>query len=89
MENKKTNNIATVFMITASLLLSTGLACADNRAMTPEVAAKRENFRKQNEQRVTDKQRKSAAEALKAKRLKVFEAQQLANKPTEHKNVTK
>jgi hypothetical protein len=44
--------------------------------MTPEYAAKKENVRKQREQRVTDDQRKAAAEKLKAERIKVNKAKE-------------
>lgn len=67
-----------VIVLTASLLSpSTGLAgAADSSPMTPEYAARKENFRKQNAQRITNKQRKSAAESLKTERMRVYKAKQ-------------
>lgn len=65
---------------TLALLLSLtgGLAFASAKVvpMTPELAAKRENFRKQNEQRITPEKRQAAVEALKAERLRVYRAKQ-------------
>jgi len=46
------------------------------------LAVKREMVRKQQEQRVTDAKRKAAAEALKAERLKVYNARQSVQKST-------
>lgn len=64
-------------MMTILLSLAGGLALADTRApLTPEYAAKRENFRKQNEQRIRPEKLKAAADALKAERLKVYKAKQ-------------
>lgn len=51
---------------------------ADSLPMTPELAAKRETVRRQEEQRVTPAKRKAAAEALKAERLKVHNARKAA-----------
>lgn len=71
------NKIPIIFVTILLLSLTGGPAsAAGNAVMTPEYAAKRENFRKQHEQRVTDKQRKTAAEALKAKRMEVYKAKQ-------------
>jgi hypothetical protein len=55
--------------------------------MTPEMAAKAETTKKQQSQRITDQKRKAASEALKAERLKVYEAKKAAaaapqNNPT-------
>lgn len=44
--------------------------------MTPEMAAKVENHRKQEEQRVTHQKRTSAADSLKSERLKIYKAKQ-------------
>lgn len=64
-------------MVTLLLSMASGLAfAADSAPMTPELAAKRENYRKQHEQRITHEKRKAATEALKAERLKVFRAKQ-------------
>jgi len=76
MKNRKFRRITPVIM-TVLLSLTGGLACAaDSAPMTPEYAAKKENHRKQHEQRITHDQRKNAAEALKAERLKVYRAKQ-------------
>ena len=48
--------------------------------MTPELAAKKEMVSKQQEQRITDPKRKTAAAALKAERLKIYDARQEALK---------
>ena len=77
MNNRKLCTIATIVMMTALLSLAGGLACAaDSAPMTPEYAAKHENTRKQQNQRITNKQRKAAADDLKAKRLEVYKAKQ-------------
>jgi hypothetical protein len=66
-------------MMALLLSLSAGFAgAAESAPMTPEYAAKKENHRKQQEQRITHDQRKSAAEGLKAERLKVYKAKQHA-----------
>ena len=66
-------------LITATMLsLVGGAAFAASAPLTPERAAQREVTRKQQEQRVTDKERKAAAEALKAERVKVHQARQAA-----------
>lgn len=67
----------TISSFTTLLVLSllSGFAVAAPAApMTPEVAAKRENYRKQQEQRITPEKRKAAAEALKAERIRVYNA---------------
>lgn len=70
----------TLVLVVAILLsLSCQQSFAANkksRPMTPEVAAKKENFRKQQEQRVTQPQRDTAAQSLKDKRLQVLRAKQ-------------
>ncbi len=77
MKIRKLGPFGVLAIITVLLPLAGGLAfSADNAPMTPEYAAKRENFRKQNEQRITHGKRKAAAEALKAERLKVYNAKQ-------------
>jgi hypothetical protein len=67
-------------LLTLALLLSLpgdlAFASAKTVPMTPELAAKRENFRKQNEQRITPEKRTAAVEALKAERLRVYKAKQ-------------
>jgi hypothetical protein len=83
MKNRKLNTIGRLVMMTLLLSLAGGLAFAANSApMTPEVAAKRENFRKQQEQRITPEKRKAAVEALKAERLKVYKARQAVKQST-------
>lgn len=90
MKNRTLRTIALSLMIPVLLSLVGGLAFAAERTtLTPELAAKREVVRKQQKQRVTSKQRKTAAEALKAERLKIYkarqEAQQLNPSPTNFK----
>jgi len=70
---------AIVIAVAATVLLplAHGPACAADKApLTPEYAAKRENFRKLNEQRITQEKRNAAAESLKAERLRVYNAKQ-------------
>ena len=75
-----TSNLLMVVMMTVLMLMAGNISFAAQKApMTPELAAKKEMVRKQREQRVTDAQRKNAAEALKAERLKVYKAKQLVN----------
>ena len=47
---------------------------------SPYLAAKREMVRNQQEQRITPEKRKAATEALKAERLKVYNAKQAVKK---------
>ncbi len=60
------------------LIISCSYASAtEQQPLTPELAAKRENYRKQKaQQHITQDQRKAAAEALKAERIKVYQARQ-------------
>lgn len=68
-------------MMTLVVPLAGGVAvAADSKPMKPEVAAKVENHRKQSEQRITDQKRKTAVDALKAERLKVYKAKQHVKK---------
>lgn len=77
MKNRILGSITTVVMMSALLSLAGGLACAaDNAPLTPEFAAKKENYRKQREQQITPEKKKAAAEALKAERFKVYQARQ-------------
>ena len=70
------SSLAIGAVLTGVLSLS-GLALAeDAQPLTPELAAKREMVRKQQDQRITPEKRKAAAEALKAERLKIHQAQQ-------------
>lgn len=74
MENKK---IAAAFIPTVIISIATAsIGFAEQVPMTPELAAKREMVRKQEEQRITQDKRKAAAEALKAERLKVYRAKE-------------
>ena len=80
MKKRKLVTIGTAVMMTALLSSPGGLAFAADRApMTPELAAKREMVRKQQEQRITPAKRKAASEALKAERIKVHKAKQAAD----------
>jgi hypothetical protein len=81
MKKRKFGTIALVVMMTLLLSLAGGFAYAAPKApMKPELAAKREMVRKQQEQRITPEKRKAAAEALKAERVKVYQAKQAALK---------
>lgn len=81
MKSAKLTRITTALLLTLLVSSTAQFAiAAREKPMTPEVAAKMENVRKQREQRVTDKQRKEAANNLKAERLKVYRAKQLVNK---------
>jgi hypothetical protein len=72
-------------MMTLLFSLSAGFAgAAESAPMTPEYAAKKENHRKQQEQRITNSQRKTAAEGLKAERMKVYKAKQSVKKEKLH-----
>ena len=77
MKNRTLGTIAVVLAQICLLTLAGGLAsAADSAPLTPEYAAKKENFRNQHVQRVTHDQRKTAAEGLKAERLRVYQARQ-------------
>jgi len=79
MKRAKPSSIAMAVMVMLLLSSAGGLAFAGNLApMTPELAAKREMVGKQRAQRVTHLQRKSAGEALKAERMKVYQARKAA-----------
>ena len=77
MKRRKHGTIGIVAMMTV-MSVGGGAFAADGAPMTPELAAKREVVRKQEEQRVTPAKRKAAAEALKAERLKVHQAKEAA-----------
>lgn len=86
MKNRNVGSIALLVTMTALLSLAGGFAiAADSAPLTPEYAAKKENFRRQNEQRITPEKRKAAADALKAERLRVYRAKQ-AVKQTKPEN---
>lgn len=77
MKIQKLRNIGMVVMMALLMSLTGQLAFASNeKPMKPEVAAKKENFRKQHEQRITPEKRKAATEALKAERLRVYKAKE-------------
>lgn len=77
MKIRKLGNIVMSLMMTVLLSLAGGAAfAADTTPMTPELAAKREMVRNQQEQRITPEKRKAAVEALKAERLKVYKARE-------------
>lgn len=79
MKNHKKGAKILVILMTAVMSLTVSLAFAAPPApMTPEMAAKREMVRKQQEQRITPEKKKAAVEALKAERLKVYKAKQEA-----------
>jgi len=79
MKKRTPVTIIMVATMTVLLTLAGGLAFAENSApMTPELAAKKEMVRKQQEQRITPEKRKAAAEALKAERIKVYKAREAA-----------
>jgi hypothetical protein len=75
MKIRKLGTIVMSLMITVLLSLAGGFAFAANSPpMTPELAAKREMVRNQQQQRITPEKRKAAVEALKAERLKIYNA---------------
>ena len=81
MKNRKLSTSILFVMMTAVLSLTGGLVMnATGAPMTPDLAAKREMVRKQQEQRITPEKRKAAAESLKAERIKVYQAKQDALK---------
>jgi hypothetical protein len=80
---KNRRNGITGLLVIALLSFSGGPAlAADKTPQTPELAAKREVVRKQQRQRITNQQRKTAAEALKAERLKIHNAKHGVQQPS-------
>jgi hypothetical protein len=77
MKNQTLITIA-LLMLTVLLTIGGGLAlAADNTVvMTPELAAKTENVRKQQAQRITPAQRQAAADSLKMRMEKLRQTQQ-------------
>lgn len=61
-------------MTVLSVSLTGGLALA--APMTPELAAKGARVKTQQSQKITQAQRQAAADAIKAERLKLYQAQQ-------------
>jgi len=89
MKNRNFGTITCVLTMTVLLSMAGGLACAAGSGpMTPEYAAKKENFRKQHEQRISPEKRKAAADALKSERLRVYQAKQAVkhSKPSKFDN---
>lgn len=84
MKNRKHSFSATLVVVTALLPPAGGLALA--APLTPELAAKREMVRQQQEQRVTPAERKTAVDWLKAERLKIYNARQAALKSNPGQN---
>lgn len=81
MRNQKRRNMVFVLCVSMVTLLIPGFVLADNnQPMTPELAAKKEMVRKQRDQRIDHKQKQTAADALKAERMKIYKAKQLVNK---------
>ena len=88
MKNRNLGIILLAVMMTVLLSLVGGLAFAADGThkkqgqggMSPELAAKREMVRKQQEQRVTHEKRKTAANNLKAERIRIYQAKQAAKK---------
>lgn len=83
---KKNRNLGSISLVTliAGLLALSGaiVIAADHAPLTPELAARKEMVRKQQEQRITPEKRKAAVEALKAERLKINKARQAAHQHT-------
>lgn len=88
MNNRNFGTILLAVMMTVLLSLAGGFVFAadgahrkqGNGARSPELAAKREMVRKQQEQRVTHEKRKAAANNLKAERIRIYQAKQQAAK---------
>ncbi|MBL0225462.1 MAG: hypothetical protein IPQ16_07755 [Geobacteraceae bacterium] len=73
----KNRTLATITMAALmTVLLTFAGGAAFGAPLTPELAAKREMVRKQQAQRITDADRKAAADALKAERSKIYKAKQ-------------
>ena len=81
MGNRTLTRIGLAVLMTGMLVTANSAVCdAKTVAMTPELAAKKEMVSKQQEQRITDPKRKTAAAAHKAERLKIYDARQDALK---------
>lgn len=89
MKKRRLSSMATA-LVAAGLVAGGGgyALAAPGDPMTPEMAARMEMVRKQREQRITPEKRKAAAEALKAERIKVYQAKQarLNSKPARDEN---
>ncbi len=85
----KKRNITTIALfVMIALLLSFGgsmafAADAVPASMTPELASKLENVRKQKAQRITAAQREAAAQELKERTLKLHQTQQITPQPVQ------
>lgn len=92
MNYQRTGTSATIVivMMTVLLAMAGGLALAANGApVTPELAAKTESVHQQQQQRVSNEKRKSAAVALKAERLKIHQAKRALQPPAPVSTETK
>jgi hypothetical protein len=74
MKNEKKSHYGMAVKIAMMLSFASGVALA--APLTPEMAAKAQTTRKQEEQRITQAKKQAAADALKAERLKVHQARQ-------------
>jgi hypothetical protein len=79
MKKKRKLSISAMSVMTAALLSLAG-APALAAPMKPELAAKREMVRKQEEQRIKPEERKAATDWLKSERMKIYQARQAALK---------
>jgi hypothetical protein len=86
MKNLKKSHYGMAVKIAMMLSLTSGVALA--APLTPEMAAKAQTTRKQDEQRITQAKKQAAADALKAERLKVHQAKQ-AVKPSAVQSISK
>lgn len=85
MKNITISSFTALFVVT----LLAGMSFAAGTApMTPELAAKGTRVKSQQSQKITQAQRQAAADAIKAERLKLYQAQQ-AGQPITPATVTK
>lgn len=83
MKSKGKITIGMHAILVASMLAAGGVGfAAEKGQMSPDLAAKSEMVRKQQDQRITPEKRKSAAEALKAERFRVYQAKQAVKEST-------
>jgi hypothetical protein len=79
--------LTTIALLMMTVLLSfagaVAIAADSPVPMTPELAAKTENVRKQQSQRITPAQRQAAAEALKQRMEKLHQSQQNSPQPVQ------
>lgn len=78
MNSKRVGLIGLIAMFAGLSSMTGSQAIAGN--MKPELAAKKENHRKQEDQRITKEKRKASVDALKAERIKIYQAKQEALK---------